>query len=137
MTLNLEMPPGLEAMLRDCAAREGVDTSTLVLRTLEKQFGPSENESPTEQEAELLARINDGPPEMVWRRYHELSAKRDRETLTPSEYEELIGLSDTIETADVNRLDYMAQLAKLRGITLRAVRAQLGIPESIDRSANA
>jgi hypothetical protein len=57
-----------------------------------------------------------------------LSAKRDAETLTPAEHQELISLSQSIEAGDVKRLDYMAELAKLRGISLRELRAQMGIP---------
>ncbi len=130
MTIILQMPPGLEASLRDRAAREGIDASALVLRTLEQQFGSSANPSTAEADAELLLRINEGPSEEVWRRYHELSVKRDSETLTPEEHDELIGLSEMIEAADVTRLEYMAELAKLRGVSLRSLRADLGIPDS-------
>jgi hypothetical protein len=63
-----------------------------------------------------------------------LSSKRDAESLTPGEHEELIGLSETIEAADERRLQFMAELAKLRGVSLRTLRAQLGIPGS-DRTA--
>jgi len=130
MTITLQMPPGLEAFLRDQAAREGVDTSTLVLRAIEQNFGPAEGASAATDEAELLLRINQGPSETVWRRYHDLSSRRDAESLTSQEHEELIGLSQTIEAADVKRLQYMAELAKLRGVSLRTIREQLGIPDS-------
>src|SRR5580698_7527880 len=120
MTIQLQMPPGLEASLRIQAAREGVDPSTLVLRALEQQFGSTPPNSPVPSESELLLRINEGPDESTWRRYHELSARRDAEILTPVEHEELIGLSETIEAADVRRLQYMAELAKRRGVSLRA-----------------
>lgn len=130
MTIVLQMPPGLEASLRDRAAREGIDASALVLRTLEQQFGSSESPSTAKADADLLLRINEGPAEEIWRRYHELSAKRDSETLTPEEHDELVALSETIEAADVKRLEYMAELAKLRGVSLRALRAELVIAES-------
>jgi hypothetical protein len=129
MTIVLQMPPGLEASLRDRAAREGVDASTLVLRTLEQQFGSSANPSTADAQTELLLRLNEGPSEEVWRRYHELSAKRDSETLPSEQHDELIGLSQIIEAADVKRLEYMADLAKLRGVGLRALRAELGITD--------
>jgi len=72
--------------------------------------------------------IGNGTEEAIWHRYHALSAKRDAETLTPAEHQELISLSQSIEAGDVKRLDYMAELAKLRGISLRELRAQMGIP---------
>ena len=81
MTIVLQMPPGLEASLRHRAAREGIDASTLVLRTLEQQFGSSEGPSTAQSETELLLRINDGPSEEGWRRYHEL-AGRDESHVT-------------------------------------------------------
>ena len=127
MTITLQMPPALEASLRDQAAREGVDATTLVLRAVETQFGSAARPSLMATESELLLRISDGPSETVWRRYHELSAKRDAENLEPGEHEELIGLSETIEAADVRRLEYIAELAKVRGVTLRSVQVQLGI----------
>lgn len=129
MTITLTMPPQLEARLRDEAAREGVDAGTLVLRTLEQQFGDSAGSaSYSNREAELLVRIGSGPLEPVWMRYHQLSAKRDAETLTQEEHAELVALSEAIEAADVTRLEHMVELAKLRGVDLRTLRAQLGIP---------
>jgi hypothetical protein len=125
MTITLTMPPNLEARLRDQAAREGVDAGTLVLRTLEQQFGETTH---ADRETELLSRISAGPSEAVWQRYHELAAKRDAATLAPEEHAELVELSDVIETADVRRLEHMVELAKLRGIDLRTLRSQLGIP---------
>jgi hypothetical protein len=130
MTITLQMPETLEARLRAQAAREGVDADTIVLRALEREVGPAKDSSPLARESELLLRITDGPPEAVWRRYHDLAPKRDAETLTPAEYEELIKLSEAIESVDVKRLEYMAELAKLRGVSLRAIRSQLAIPES-------
>lgn len=129
MTITLHMPPTLEARVRDQAAREGVDEGTLVLRTLERQFGAAGSASPPPSETELLLKITQGPPQEVWRRYHDLSAKRDAESLTPDEHAQLVELSQIIEAADVERLGYMAQLATLRGVDLRTLRTQLGIPQ--------
>src|SRR5438552_3762315 len=128
MTITLEMPLKLEARLLDEAAREGVDAGTLVVRALEQRFGSTASPSLPAREAELLLQIGEGPSESVWRRYHELSDRRDAEILTPQEHEELIGLSETIEAADVRRLEQMVELAKLRGVDLRTLRTQLGIP---------
>jgi predicted DNA-binding protein len=130
MTIALQVPPKLEARLRDEAAREGVDEGTLVLRAIEQQFDSATDMSLAAREAKLALQINEGPSEAVWRRYHELSAKRDPETLTPEEHEALIGLSETIEAADMKRLEQMVELAKLRGVDLRTIRTQLGIPPS-------
>jgi hypothetical protein len=112
-----------------------------VLRTVEQQFGsaPTPSDSSAEaREKELLQQINEGPSELIWQRYHQLAAKRDAEMLTAAEHDELVALSETIEAADVQRLGHMAELAKLRGTKLSAVRDQLGIrnPASNDGLAN-
>jgi hypothetical protein len=49
------------------------------------------------QEASLLLQINQGIPTDLHQHYHRLIEKRDTETLTPAEYEELLHLSDRIE----------------------------------------
>jgi hypothetical protein len=123
------MPQKLETRLLDEAAREGVDASTLVVRALEQRFGSTTPATLQAREAELLLQIGEGPSEAVWRRYRELSGRRDAESLTSEEHEELIGLSKTIEAADVTRLEHMVELAKLRGVDLRTLRTQLGIPK--------
>src|SRR5687767_8453225 len=111
MTITLTMPPDLEARLRDEAARAGVDAGTLVLRTLEQQFRhATAAASASGREADLLVRINAGPSEEVWRRYHALSARREAEALTPEEHAELVSLSEAIEAADVTRLEHMVEL---------------------------
>jgi hypothetical protein len=97
-----------------------------VLRALQQRFGPASGTSLPIRGAELLLQINDGPSEAVWQRYHELSARRDAEILTPQEHEELIGLSQFIESSDMKRLEYIVRLAELRGVNLRTVRTQLG-----------
>jgi hypothetical protein len=130
MSITLQLAPGLEASLRDTAAREGVDTTTLVLRTLERQFGPESKPTSSSPEADLVLKISEGPSEATWQRYHELSEKRDAETLSTAEYAELTKLSESIESADVRRLEFLTELATLRGTTLSVVRDQLGIPNT-------
>jgi hypothetical protein len=46
----------------------------------------------SQEEAELLEKINQDLPPDVQRRYDELTAKRRAETLTPEEYKELLAL---------------------------------------------
>ncbi len=128
MSITLDLKPGLEAALRDQAEREGVDLGTLAIRALEQTFKVETSTAGASREDELLLSISKGTDEAIWNRYHALSAKRDAETLTPGEHQELITLSQSIEAADVARLGYMAELAKLRGISLRELRAQVGIP---------
>lgn len=78
-------------------------------------------------EAELLEQINQGLPPDVQQRYDELTAKRRAETLTPEEHEELLDLINRIEQADAERIQVLAELAQLRGVSVPALMDELGI----------
>lgn len=83
-------------------------------------------------ESELLLQINQGIPFSLHKRYRELAAKRDEETLSELEYEELLNLSDRIEHLAVQRLEALSKLAALRHISLQQVMDDLGIQAPID-----
>jgi len=53
--------------------------------------------------------------------------QRREERLTPEEHAELCELTHQIELANARRLEYLAELARLRGTGLREVMRQLGI----------
>jgi len=78
-------------------------------------------------ESELLLRINQGLPLDVQKRFDELVAKRQAETLTQNEHQELLDLTDRIEKSDARRVEYMAKLANLRGISLPTLMKELDI----------
>jgi hypothetical protein len=78
-------------------------------------------------EADLLLRINRGLSLELQRRYDELVTKRRAETLTSDEYDELLHLTDEIEQFEARRVEYLAQLARLRGTSLTALMESLGI----------
>ena len=69
-------------------------------------------------ESELLERINQGLPVAVQKRYDELVAKRREETLTLQEHRELVGLTDQVELLEAERVQAMADLARLRRVSL-------------------
>lgn len=78
-------------------------------------------------ETDLLLKINQGLPAHRQQRFNELVAKRQAETLTPEEYQELLQLTDDIETSDAQRVYYLTELARLRGVSLTALMKDLGI----------
>jgi hypothetical protein len=63
-------------------------------------------------------------------RYAVLHEKLLDETLTTEEHQELGGLIERIEQADVERLTRLIELAQLRSISLDALMTQLGIRRS-------
>jgi hypothetical protein len=79
------------------------------------------------KEAELLQKINQGLSIEVQQRFTLLTAKRRTETLTAEEYQELLELVDEIELKDAKRVEYLAELAQLRNISLRMLMKQLDI----------
>jgi hypothetical protein len=83
-----------------------------------------------QREAELLQQINQGLPLPTRQRYAVLHEKLLDETLTTEEHQELGGLIERIEQADVERLTRLIELAQLRSISLDALMTQLGIRRS-------
>ena len=86
----------------------------------------------TQEEAELLLHINAHLPKDVQRRYDELIAKRDAETLGDEEHAELLRLMQHVEAFDVLRVEALSKLASRRGVTLSALMRQLEIAPSAD-----
>jgi hypothetical protein len=80
------------------------------------------------EEAELTRKAQERLPREIESRYKVLAKKRDAESLTPSEYQELLVLTDQIELFGVQRLEVLVQLAKLRGIDLDTLIEELDFP---------
>ncbi|MBD2453341.1 STAS/SEC14 domain-containing protein [Nostoc sp. FACHB-87] len=78
-------------------------------------------------EAELLLKINQGIPVNLHRDYQELIAKRDDEILSEDEYQKLLQLTEEIEKIQAQRLENLAELASLRGISLNTLMENLDI----------
>ncbi|EGJ30530.1 MULTISPECIES: hypothetical protein [Moorena] len=78
-------------------------------------------------QARLLITINQGVPADIQNRYDELIQKRKMETLTAEQYKELLALSDQVETIEAKRVEAMAELARLRQISLSTLMADLDI----------
>lgn len=78
-------------------------------------------------ETKLLLQINRGLPEVDWRLYHRLLAKRRSETLTELDRQALIRITDRIEQSNVQRIAALQDLAAIRGISLSRIMQDLGI----------
>lgn len=86
-----------------------------------------------EGETELLLRINQGLPAVIELQYDDLITKRRAETLTPDEHRELLEMTEVVERRDVERLEALIELARLRQMTPRELMDALGIrpPEHV------
>ena len=78
-------------------------------------------------EAHLLLQINRDIPSEIRHRYDELIHKRQAETLNDVEHTELIDLSQQFEQREAGRVKALANLARLRQISLPDLITALGI----------
>lgn len=79
------------------------------------------------EESALLARINQGLPSELRQRITMLRTRREEESITDAEYAELTRLTDQAELLHAGRMAALAELAKLRGISLPGLMEQLNI----------
>jgi len=127
MTITLELPAEFEAQLRQEADRADLDTKGYILETLRERLRLSRVPHLSKTESDLLQEINQGMPETDWQRYNELIAKRQAETITAHELDELIGISEEREEANARRMENLVALARLRRQSLDTVMKDLGI----------
>jgi len=132
-TVKLEVHLSSEELLKAVEQLSWQDlerfvSQVLVLQSQRKASSSQRKASSLPQpEAELLLKINQGIPSDTQKHYEELIAKRESETLTTVEHTELLHLTDHIEKLQAQRIEYLAELARLRGIALTALMANLGI----------
>ena len=123
MTITLELPEALERQLRSEAARNGLSLDKQIVQNLSDD-APAGNSS---AETLLRNKIMRWIPAHQHATYLSLVAKRRTGEVTPSEYEELLLLTDVIETAHVVRMRHIIQLSELLQIPLEALLQEIGI----------
>jgi hypothetical protein len=132
VTITIDLAPELEQQIRVAAAQRGLAPAVYIAETLRQQMHQTTNtavDAPrvSPRETELLLIIQASLSSIAWERYHTLIAQRQAETLTVDEHQELIALTDAIETANVARLQAVAKLAQLRHTPLTALLLELGL----------
>ncbi len=132
MILTLEVQSELELQLRHAAGLRGLDAKSFVLNLLREHLSRPPAVPEDLSKKELLAEINRGLSGAEWKRYQELIGKRQEETLTRDEHDELIATTDRLEQANVFRVRCLAELARRRQVTMRVLMDELGIKPGID-----
>jgi hypothetical protein len=84
--------------------------------------------SPGTKESRLLAKITAGAPAPMLRTSQELILKRRASGLTPAEEQRLHRCTAALESFNVQWLGWVAELAALRGVSVRALMKQLDLP---------
>lgn len=128
MSIVLNIHPELEKRLLLNAKKKGMDVQHYIVELLQRQVTPHiHTSSEPLTENELLQKINLGFTPEFWQHYSLLIEKRQSETLTLAEQQELITFSDQIELANAQRIQNLVLLAKIRQTTLPEVMKNLGI----------
>lgn len=86
----------------------------------------------SQAESRLLEKINRGLAARDQHQYDELVAKREIEDLTQDENAEFLRLTNLFEALNVERMEALAQLARIRRSTLRDLMRDLGIKTPAD-----
>jgi hypothetical protein len=130
-TINIEADVPIDVLVKAVERLQGAELRQFTAQVLAlnaKRMAPSV----TQEEAALLLHINNPLPADVQRRFDELIVKRDAETLDNEEYAELLRLTQQVEAFNVARLEALAKLASLRGVTLPELMRQLDIRPPAD-----
>ncbi len=125
-TVKVEVQLSSEELLKAVEQLNQPDLERFVSQILLLQ-AQRKASSLTQTEAELLLKINQSIPSTTQKYYNELIAKREAENLTKNDYRELLNLTEQIEKLQVQRIEYLVELAHLRGISLIALTENLGI----------
>ncbi len=125
-TISIEAQVSTEQLLHAVERLPPHALATFVAQVLALR---AQREAPhlSQPETTLLLQINQGLTADVQRRFDELVAKRQAETITTDELQELIAITDQIEQQDAQRLAALVKLAQLRQATVPELMDALGI----------
>ena len=129
MTLEIEMTPELEQQLQQAAEKAGVTPDAYIVRLLQQNLKPTQKLP--DNEVELLQRIDRSLSHIEWQRYSDLLSKRDAQTLTPTEHNELIAISEQIELANAHRIEALGQLSRILNTSINDLIAELGLGQIV------
>lgn len=129
-TVKVEIQLSLQQLLKAIEQLNQQDLDNFVSQVLALQR-QRQIKKQLEYEAELLAEISEPIPLDIQTSHERLTTKKDAATLTSYEYGELLGLTEQIETLQVEYLNNLIELASLRGILLNTLIEALNIQTRI------
>lgn len=125
-TLQITLPVSQEELLQVVERLDYHDLDEFASR-VQALRAERRSDALTGPETELMKQINSGLDPETWERYILLRKRKKDGSITDSEYEELVSISDEIEIANAKRIEALAKLAVLRGIPIRSLMESLGI----------
>lgn len=81
----------------------------------------------SKKESELLLKVNIGLSDEEQTFFNQLIEKRQAEMITKEEFKELVELTNKSEALNVERMNALAELSKIRGISLVQLMTDLNI----------
>ena len=129
MSIVVQVNPSVEHRLREKAVKKGVGINQFISQFLENTFGydTARPASVSEHEAKLLQQVNLDISSEKWASYLNLKEKRQKNTLSTNEHNELLNLINDVESANARRISVLAELAQLRNVSIRVLMEQLGL----------
>jgi uncharacterized ubiquitin-like protein YukD len=115
ITVQTQLP--FEQLIQTVEQLDSSELEQLIAKAIRVQTKRKTLSLPKDQSL-LLQQITQCIPNQLQERYDFLISKRQDNTLTDEEYQELINLGEHIEAIDVKRLENLTKLAKLRQISL-------------------
>ena len=125
MNITLDVSSEMEGQLRQAVRAQGTDVTTYLLDSARLRLRP---DVLPEAEAELLQTINAPLAPEARRERDALLAERAQRELTGEEQAALLDLIDAVEMANAERWQALADLARLRGLSLAEIARDLEIP---------
>ena len=126
-TIHIEAQVSTEQLLRAVEQLSPPEFSAVVEKLLAlraERVGAHLDQS----ETALLQEINAAQPLDTRGRFEALVARRQDESISPAELDDLIRLTEQCEERDVRRLNALEALAQRRHVTLAEIMTSLGIP---------
>ena len=125
MNITLDVSPELEGQLQQAARVQGTDVTTYLLDSARLRLRP---DVLPEAEASLLQTINAPLAPEARKERDALLAEQAQRELTAEEQAALTDLIDAVEMANAERWQALADLARLRGLSLAEIARDLEIP---------
>jgi type II secretory pathway component PulM len=115
-----EVQVPFEELLKTIQQLNSTELEALIDQVIRLQAQRNAPSLPIDQSL-LFQQINQSISPQLQEQYDILVAKRDSETLTSEEYQELLNFSAQIENIEVTRIEHLTELAQLRQTTLTSL----------------
>jgi uncharacterized alpha-E superfamily protein len=98
-----------------------------IVEVMFEQYFKESHQSTDNREAQLLQQIHTKWNPISRQRFHELTQKQQNEIITTEEHDELLELIDEMENYNAQRTLSLAELARLRKVSVRELMSDLNL----------